>query len=164
MLFRSATDVSPVELTPPAAGDPQNPVVPYLIPPERQAEELAANETPEDYDTPEGRRNSKEQESAGVPGAAAPVATEEATATGGIAGKNVPVDCKIIYTTKNFTNDYTISKNFSLGMLIDGGVNGKHKLVDQVLKESPTSAERVFTTQEIVCNMAMAAQIGRAHV
>lgn len=153
-----ATDVSPVELTPPDAGDPQNPTVPYLIPPERQSEELAANETPEDYDTPEGRRNSKEQEINGVPGAPAPVATEEAVATKGAAGKDVPVDCKIIYTTKNFTNDYTISKNFSLGMLIDGGVNGKHKLVDQVLKESANSAERVFTVQEIVCNMAMSAQ------
>jgi predicted chitinase len=153
-----ATDVSPVELTPPAAGEPQNPVVPYLIPPERQSEELAANETPDDYNTPEGRRASKEQEAAGVPGAPAPVATEEATATGGVAGKNVPVDCKIIYTTKNFTNDYTISKNFSLGMLIDGGVNGKHKLVDQILKESPSSGERVFTVQEIVCNLAMSAQ------
>jgi predicted chitinase len=150
-----ATDV---ELTPPPAGDPQNPTVPYLIPPERQSETLAANETPEDYDTPEGRRNSKEQELAGVPGAPAPAATEEAPTTGGAAGKNVPVDCKIIYTTKNFTNDYTISKNFSLGMLIDGGVNGKHKLVDQVLKESAASAERVYTVQEIVCNLAMSAQ------
>ncbi len=150
-----ATDV---ELTPPPAGDPQNPVVPYLIPPERQSEELAANETPEDYDTPEGRRNSKEQEKAGVPNAPPPAATEEAKPTKGAAGKDVPVDCKIIYTTKNFTNDYTISKNFSLGMLIDGGVNGKHKLVDQVLKESANSAERVFTVQEIVCNMAMSAQ------
>jgi predicted chitinase len=153
-----AAGATDVELTAPAAGDPQNPVVPYLIPPERQSEELAANETPEDYDTPEGRRNSKEQEKAGVPGAPAPAATEEATPTKGAAGKDVPVDCKIIYTTKNFTNDYTISKNFSLGMLIDGGVNGKHKLVDQVLKESANSAERVFTVQEIVCNMAMAAQ------
>lgn len=153
-----ASDVEPVELTPPTAGDPQNPTVPYLIPPERQSEALAANETPEDYDTPEGRRNSKEQEIQGVPNAPAPVATEEAVPTKGAAGKEVPVDCKIIYTTKNFTNDYTISKNFSLGMLMDGGVNGKHKLVDQLLKEGPTSAERVFTVQEIVCNMAMSAQ------
>jgi predicted chitinase len=148
-----------VELTPPPAGDPQNPTVPYLIPPERQSEALAANETPEDYDTPEGRRNSKEQENQGVPNAPPPVATEEAAPpTKGAAGKDVPVDCKIIYTTKNFTNDYTISKNFSLGMCMDGGVNGKHKLVDQILKEGPSSAERVFTVQEIVCNLAMSAQ------
>jgi len=153
-----ATDVSPVELTPPQPALPMSPVVPYLIPPERQSEELAANETPDDYNTPEGRRASKEQEIAGVPNAPAPVATEETKPSGGIAGKDVPVDCKIIYTTKNFTNDYTISKNFTLGMLIDGGVNGKHKLVDQILKEGPSSAERVFTVQEIVCNMAMAAQ------
>lgn len=148
-----------VELTPPTAGDPKNPIVPYLIQPERQTEELAANETPEDYDTPEGRRASKEQEIIGIPNAPAPVATEEAAPpSGGIAGKQVPVDCKIIYTTKNFTNDYTISKNFSLGMLIDGGVNGKHKLVDQILKDNAKSAERVYTVQEIVCNLAMSAQ------
>ena len=153
-----ADGASDVELTPPPAGTPQNPTVPYLIPPERQAEALAANETPEDYNTPEGRRNSKEQELAGVPNAPAPVATEEAAPTKGAAGKEVPVDCKIIYTTKNFTNDYTISKNFSLGMCMDGGVNGKHKLVDQILKEGPNSAERVFTVQEIVCNLAMSAQ------
>lgn len=153
-----ADGASDVELTPPPAGTPQNPTVPYLIPPERQAEALAANETPEDYNTPEGRRNSKEQELAGVPNAPAPVAAEEATPTKGAAGKEVPVDCKIIYTTKNFTNDYTISKNFSLGMCMDGGVNGKHKLVDQVLKEGPNSGERVFTVQEIVCNLAMSAQ------
>jgi predicted chitinase len=153
-----ASGAPDVELTPPPAGDPQNPTVPYLIPPERQSEALAANETPEDYDTPEGRRNSKEQEKQGVPNAPPPVATEEAAPTKGAAGKDVPVDCKIIYTTKNFTNDYTISKNFSLGMCMDGGVNGKHKLVDQILKEGPSSAERVFTVQEIVCNLAMSAQ------
>lgn len=153
-----AAGAEDVDLTPPLAGDPQNPIVPYLIPPERQSEALAANETPEDYNTPEGRRNSKEQEIQGVPNAPPPVATEEAKPTKGAAGKEVPVDCKIIYTTKNFTNDYTISKNFSLGMCMDGGVNGKHKLVDQILKEGPNSAERVFTVQEIVCNLAMSAQ------
>lgn len=153
-----ADGASDVDLTPPPSGDPQNPVVPYLIPPERQTEELAANETPDDYNTPEGRRSSKEQEIAGVPAAPPPVATEEAPTTGGVAGKQVPVDCKIIYTTKNFTDDYTISKNFSLGMLIAGGVNGKHKLVDQILKENANSAERVYTVQEIVCNLAMSAQ------
>jgi len=147
-----------VDLTPPPAGDPQNPIVPYLIPPERQSEALAANETPEDYETPEGRRNSKEQEIVGVPNAPAPVATEEAKPTKGAAGKEVPVDCKIIYTTKNFTNDYTISKNFSLGMMMDGGVNGKHKLVDQILRDGPNSGERVYTVQEVVCNLAMSAQ------
>ena len=153
-----ADGANDIELSPPDAGNPVNPIIPYLIPPERQSESLAANETPEDYDTPEGRRNSKEQEKAGIPGAAAPVALEEAKPSGGIAGKDVPVDCKIIYTTKNFTNDYTISKNFTLGMCMDGGVNGKHKLVDQILKESANSAERVYTVQEIVCNLAMSAQ------
>ena len=72
--------------------------------------------------------------------------------------RSVPVDCKVIYGTTNFTNDYTISKNFSLGMLIDGGVTGKHKLMDQVLKNHQTGEERVYTVQEIVCNLAQLAQ------
>jgi len=147
-----------VELTPPPAGSPVSPSVPYLIPPERQTEELAANETPEDYSTPEGRAASNAQTQAGIPGAPAPVASEEAGTPSGGSGKQIPVDCKIIYGTKNFTNDYTLSKNFTLGMCMDGGVNGKHKLVDQMLKESANSAERIYTVQEIVCNLAMSAQ------
>lgn len=147
-----------VDLTAPAVGDPLNAVVPYLIPPERKTEELAANETPEDFDTPEGRAASNAQVIAGVPNAPAPVATEEAGKPSGGSGKQIPVDCKIIYGTKNFTNDYTLSKNFTLGMCMDGGVNGKHKLVDQMLKDGPNSPERVYTVQEIVCNLAMTAQ------
>ena len=153
-----ATNVSPVELTPPPVGDPINSAVPYLIPPERKTEELAANETPEDFNTPEGRAASNAAVIAGVPNAPAPVASEEAGTPSGGSGKQVPVDCKIIYGTKNFTNDYTISKNFTLGMLMDGGVNGKHKLVDQMLRDGPNTAERVHTVQEIVCNLAMSTQ------
>ena len=154
-----ADGASDVELTPPSLGTPVNPVVPYLIPPERSFEEKAAAETPEDYNTPEGRAlANKESITEGIPNAPAPVASEEApTATGGTATK-IPVTCDIIYATKNFTNDFVMSKNFTLGMLMDGGVNGKHRLVDQLLKDSATSPERLYTVGEVVCNLAQTCQ------
>lgn len=155
----SATAPASVSGTPPDPDTPLNPTIPYLVPPERELEQKAAVETPEDYNTPEGRKQSHTQTQQGVPNAPAPVATEEATPpSGGVQAQEVPTDCKIIYTTKNFTDDYTISKNFTLGMLIDGGVNGRHKLVDQMLQPSPNAPARLYTAQEIVCNLAMSAQ------
>jgi hypothetical protein len=149
-----------VDNTPPDVGSPMNPNIPYLPPPDRQIEEKAAAETPEDYDTPEGRKQSHTQTQQGVPNAPAPVTSEEAPPpTGGAQAKDVPTDCKIIYTTKNFTNDYTISKNFTLGMLISqGGVTGPHKLIDQMLEPSKGAPPRLYTAQEIVCNLAQSAQ------
>jgi hypothetical protein len=57
----SETIVAPdVALTPPPVGNPLSPVVPYSIPPERQFEEKTVAETPDDFDTPEGRAASAE--------------------------------------------------------------------------------------------------------
>jgi predicted chitinase len=154
-----ALDVPEFELPAPQLGKPLSPVVPFLVPPERQFEEKTVVETPEDFDTPEGRAVSAAQaRKEGVVGAPPPVASEESPPPVGGASSKVPVDCKIIYNTNVFTDDYRLSKNFTLGMLIAGGVNGQHKLVDQVLKESRDSAERTFTKQEIVCNLAQVAQ------
>jgi hypothetical protein len=154
-----AVDALPaVELTPPPAGDPLDPTVPYLIPPERAFEERTTAETPDDWNTPEGRAiSNRESRENGVAVPVVPNSEETAAPSGGTTA-TVPVDCQVIYNTTNFTNDYRLSKNFTLGMMMDGGVNGKHKLVDQMLKESAASAERVFTVQEIVCNLAMTAQ------
>ena len=154
-----AVDALPaVELTPPDAGTPFNAIVPFLVAPERSFEERTTAETPDDWDTPEGRAISNKQSKEF--GVAAPVvpSTEDSSTPSGGSTTTVPVDCKIIYNTTNFTNDYRLSKNFTLGMMMDGGVNGKHKLVDQMLKETRNSAERLFTVQEIVCNLAQTAQ------
>ena len=156
-----AADVADVPLTPPTLGNPLNPTVPFAIPPERQFEEKTVAETPDEYDTPEGRAASAEQaRKEGVVGAPPPVAAEEAPpiTRPSANATQVPVDCKIIYTTKEFTNDYRLSKNFTVGMLIDGGVGGKHRLVDQMLKDTPNGPERLYTVGEIVCNMAQTAQ------
>jgi predicted chitinase len=156
----SAQTVDSFDLPPPAAGNPLYPDVPELQAPDRVTEELAAAETPDDYATAEGRAfaNSQAQEN-GVPNPAAPAvdASAQSTPTGG-SNTNVPVDCKVIYGTTNFTDDYRLSPNFTLGMLISGGLAGPHKLVDQVLKDSPAAQERVYTVQEIVCNLAQLAQ------
>jgi predicted chitinase len=151
-----ATDV---ELTPPAAGKPVNPTVPQLQPPERQTEELASAETPEDYNTPEGRKFSNDQaQSAGVVGAAPAVASEAAPDPSGGSNTKIPVDCQVIYNTTNFTNDYRMSKNFTLGMLVSGGLTGPHKLIDQLLVDTANGKERLYKVQEIVCNLATSAQ------
>ncbi len=147
-----------VELTPPAVGIPVNSVVPYLIPPERQFEDKSSIETPDEWDTPEGRQQSNKETLQGVPNAPAPVASESAPLPSGGVSSKIPVDCQVIYATTNFTNDFVLSKNFSLGMVIDGGVGGKHKLVDQMLRESKTGPERLYTVGEIVCNLAQACQ------
>ena len=153
-----ADGANDVELTPPDAGDPLNPTVPQLIPPDRRVSEGAAAETPEDYKTPEGRAESaKQSRENGVLNPPPPVSAEDPAPAAGNSTKPVPADCQIIYNTTNFTNDYRMSKNFTLGMLMDGGLNGKHKLVDQELT-GPDGKIRLYTVQEIVCNLAQTCQ------
>ena len=155
----NSAEVADIDLTPPDEGVPLNPVVPFLIPPDRQFEENSAAETPEDYNTPEGRASSaKQSRENGTPDAPAPSATESSETMSGGSKSTTSVDCKIIYGTKNFTNDYRLSSNFTLGMLIDGGVNGQHRLIDQMLINNATGKEHLYTVQEIVCNLANTAQ------
>jgi len=154
-----AQDVQDVPLTPPEATIGLSPVVPFAIPPEREFEEKTTAETPDDFETPEGRAAAAQQgRTEGVVGAPPPVATEEAPTPSGGSKNEVPVSCDIIYARKEFSNDFRMSKNFTLGMLIDGGVGGKHRLVDQMLRETKSSPERLYTVQEIVCNLAQTAQ------
>lgn len=149
-----AQNVVDFDLAPPVAGSPLNPTVPQLIPPDRRVAAGAVAETPEDYATPEGRAESaKQSRESGVAVPPIPVQAEPPALAVGNETKHVINDCKIIYTTTNFTNDYRISKNFTLGMLMDGGINGKHKLVDQQLL-GVDGKPRLYTVQEIVCNLA----------
>lgn len=152
-----ASDVESFTLASPPAGDPQFKVFGDLPPLERNFEELTRHETPEEFNTPEGRRASYEikKDPEILPPSAA-VVEESAPVTSGGVDVKVPVNCKIIYTTQNFTNSYTLSKNFTLGMLIDGGLGKPHILVDQMLNEN--GKVRLFTKQEIVCNLAQTAQ------
>jgi predicted chitinase len=153
-----ASDAPAVELTPPELGSPLNPAVPYSIPPERQFEEKTSIETPDDWDTPEGRAAAAViARGEGQKDAPPPVADESNIIQSGGATSTSKADCALIYTTKDFTNDYRLSKNFSLGMLIAGGVNGKHRLTAQMLTAYKGAPERLYTIQEIVCNLAQTA-------
>lgn len=153
-----ANTVTNVELIPPEQTIGFSPVVPFAIPPEREFEENTVAETPDDYDTPEGRAASAAQaKKDGDANAPAPVATEEAAPIGGNDAK-ILVNCDIIFARRDFSNDFRLSNNFTLGMLIDGGVGGRHRLVDQMLKDTKNGPERLFTAPEIVCNMAQLAQ------
>lgn len=146
-------------LSAPAAGMPVYAAPPYLPPPERQFESEHPIETPDDWDTPEGRAlKDQDVKTDGIEGSPNASSVESSTAlSGGIKGATT-VNCDLIYTTKDFTNDYRLSRNFSLGMLIDGGVNVRHKLVPQMLQTSKNSPERLYTVQEVVCNMANTSQ------
>jgi hypothetical protein len=152
---QDADDSVDVSLTPPAAGTPLNPTVPMKIAPPRQFEDKAVIETPEDWDTPEGRAQAdKTTKTEGVPGTPDAVASEGGGSVSGGSGKILEVDKSLINTTKDFTNDYRLSKNVVLGMVIDGGVGGKHKLQAQMLKPNANAQERLYTIQEIVGNLA----------
>lgn len=151
----AAKDVENVGLTPPAAKVPLNSTIPYSVPVPREFEEKATIETPDDWDTPEGRAQANRQATKeGVVEPPAPVADEAAPQTTGGSGKPVDVDKGAINNTRDFTNDYKLSKNVVLGMVISGGVGGKHKLQPQMLKPNPTAGERLYTIQEIVGNLA----------
>lgn len=150
--------IDPLAYSAPALGDPLYKSPPFLIPPERQFEESHHIETPEDWDTPEGRSVLQDKiKTLGVdnPGTISP--SESNTSISG--GKNtiVEVDTSLINTTKDFPGDYRLSPNFSLGMCIAGGVNGQHKLQSQMLNYAG-EAEKLFTVQEIVGNLARSAQ------
>ena len=149
----SAADVSNVELTPPPAGTPLNSVIGYSIAPPREFEERAVVETPDDWDTPEGRAAAQKQAATeGVVGAVVlPTADETGAAPTGGSGKPVSVDKNDIQNTRDFTNDYRLSKNVVLGMMI---ADKKHILTPQMLQPASGGQERLYTVQEIVGNLA----------
>lgn len=75
------------------------------------------------------------------------VTQEEAPSTGG-SDIIAPPSCEIIFATDNFTADFRLSQNFTLGMFFDGGFNKQHTLADQ----------NGLTKQQIVCNLSQLAQ------
>jgi predicted chitinase len=152
----TSASVEDIKLTAPEVGQPVNPIVPFLIPPERQFEEKTAAETPEDWDTPEGRKQSDTlARNNGVIGAPIPSADESAEKQSGGSNTTIPVDCKVIFSSQEFPKDYRLSKNFTLGMLI---TSPEHRLVDQMLKEAKDGPEILYTKQQIVCNLAQLCQ------
>lgn len=140
----TSSGATALSLTPPSEGSPKNNVLSYLISPIAAGEEIFKLESEEDWASPEGVKAKAamdakygEQNPDNTP------ALDEAVATGG-SSITKQASCQIIYATETFTNDFKLSTNFTLGMLIDGGVNGHNKLQDQV----------GLTKQQIVCNLS----------
>jgi predicted chitinase len=157
----------------PEEGQPINNSYKPFAPTEKRFEETSTSETPEDWETPEGRFQSNSVRlSNGVSTAdEARVAEEMLTPVGG-ATFNRTIDDSFIMNSNLFANDYQLSPNFTLGMLVNGGVNGRHQLVDQMLTELTTEEgvriygkgetsigqSRLYTKQEIVRNLALLCQ------
>jgi predicted chitinase len=141
----ASASASSVVLTPPAAGAPLNPSISYTIPPETAGEDTFRFETEDDWNTPEGKAKREElNKKYGEQTPENTPAEDSATKQTGGTDKNTIASCKVIYSTEQFTNDFRLSKSFTLGMMIDGGVNGQNKLKDQC----------GLTKQQIVCNLA----------
>lgn len=152
----AAEAVTALELSPPAAGEALYTSPEYLTPPPRQFEKSSPIETPDDWNTPEGRAVlGVITRTEGVENPPTPNAEETSVPIGGSKAAAVKADCAIIYTTKDFTRDYRLSKNFTLGMLI---ADNRHLLQSQMLRPNKQSNERLYTVQEIVCNLAHLAQ------
>jgi len=148
----SANDVNTLDLVPPELPVPLNSTVPYTITPIREFEEKAVAETPDDWNTPEGRANAnKIQKAEGVAVTVPAVAEEAGKPLSGGSGVPVEVDKSLIQSTKDYSNDFRLSKNFSLGMLI---ASKDHRLTPQMLKPNRDAQERLYTVQEIVGNLA----------
>lgn len=147
--------IDALALTIPSAGDPVYASPEYKQPPPRQFEQSHPIETPDDWNSPEGRAVISEKSKTEGVDSPPPVATSDFAKPTGGNGKTVKTDCSIIYTTKNFTNDYRLSRNFTIGMLIKGT---QHILQSQMLKPNRNSNERLYPVEEIVCNMAHLAQ------
>ena len=131
-------------LTAPDAGTPLNPVMDFLVSPTPGGEEVFSLESEDDWNTPAGQAaKAALDKKYGVQTPANNPAQDEAKPIGGVNIAEV-ASCKVIYSTESFTNDFRLSQNFTLGMLIDGGVNGHNPLKDQC----------GLTKQQIVCNLA----------
>ncbi len=140
----------------PPVGSPSYNSVEPLESRERSADKEIAGETEEDLATPEGRKlqHEKDKEVAGRDNDSAPAETAPAP-SGGKPDPRSKVDCAVILTTDRFTDSYKLTKNFTLGMCVDGGVTGRHRLQNQNLTDTLQGGKiRVYTPQEVVCNLA----------
>lgn len=139
-----STAATSVNYTAPDAGIVSTNAFEYLQAPPTEGEKDMLIETPEEWASPAGVAKAAEQEKKYGP---APEPQDHAPVTGGSNATSV-ASCQIIQGVDNFTNDFKLSEHFTLGMLIDGGVNGSNKLRDQ----------NGLTKQQIVCNLAQLCQ------
>lgn len=143
----SEANIAPQVLTDliaPEEGVVNSPILEYLIAPSSEGEETFLLETEEEWASPAGvaavaalAKDYGSETPENTP------ASDSAPVTGGSV-VTVVAPCTIVNGVQNFTNDFRLSPNFTLGMLIDGGVSGKNTLRDQ----------NGLTKQQIVCNLS----------
>lgn len=127
-------------LTAPQDGIVEYKEFPFLETPPSEGEELFLIETEEEWNSPAGIAKQEELvKELGPP----PTDIQGSTVPFGGLNKNIVTSCDLVNGVTDFTNNMKLSPNFTLGMLIDGGVNGQNRLVDQ----------NGLTKQEIVCNL-----------
>lgn len=138
-----------INLTVPAAppvGTISTAVFDPLEAPPSEGEAAFLIETEEEWNSPAGKALQAENKK--QHGEETPATQEEGEKATGGAQNNTVASCQVIYGMQDFTNDFKLSQNFTLGMLIDGGVNGHNKLRDQ----------NGLTKQQIVCNLSQLCQ------
>jgi predicted chitinase len=143
-------------LVAPPVGNPLGNSIAPLEGRERTTDKEKAGETEEDINTPEGRKlqDDKQKEAAGKENTSEAGETAPAP-SGGAPDPKSKIDCAVIFTSDRFTDSYKLTKNFTLGMCIDGGTGGRHRLQNQTLTDVLQGGkERIYTPQEIVCNLA----------
>ena len=141
-----ATSINLTVPTPPVAGVVSTQAFERLDAPPAGGEEQFLIETEDEWASPAGQAAQAANEK--QYGSETPATQEEGEKATGGSQNNTVASCQVIYGTQEFTNDFRLSKNFTLGMLIDGGVNGHNKLRDQ----------NGLTKQQIVCNLSQLCQ------
>lgn len=124
-----------------SAGSPLNPSMALLEIPEAEGESVFLLETDEEWASPAGQAAKKELEAKYGP---PPESPQDSTEPTGGTNNTTVASCDIIHGITEFTKDFKLSQNFTLGMLIPEGWNGDNKLQDQV----------GLTKQQIVCNLS----------
>lgn len=140
----AGTDATEYQLAAPTSRAALSVRYPYLTSPPLLGEQEYQFENEEDWNTPAGQAARQDiVKKYGENDANNTPAAEEVKSSGG-TNTTLPANCSVIAATQKFTNDFRISPSFTLGMLIDGGVDGKNRL----------QAQNGLTIQEIVCNLS----------
>lgn len=145
----SASAADTVQLIIPTVKSSLNSTIPYLESPQSIGEGVYEFEDEDEWNTEAGRAARAEIiKKYGDENPSNTPAQDEARAVGGTDQVTFTDACMISQSTQNFTADFKLSPNITLGMMFDGGFNVKHKLRDQV----------GLTKQQIVCNLSLLCQ------
>lgn len=137
--------------TPDSPSTAANPNFPVLNTPDRDLESVAVFESAqEDTDQDSGKILYESIRATGDIPEDKPEKVDATTVPQPNTIKPVPDNCDVINQTLDFPRDFQLSTNFNFKDI----VGAQHVLVDQVCGE-PGGTERLFTKQEIICNLKM---------